>query len=238
MIRDRNTIDSDVARRAQLGATHTPSAQQQAVMDHPLATPALVDAGAGTGKTYTIVERVAQLNADPAKGCPASSILLLTFSKKAAAELRGRIIRRLGPGVDPPECATFHAFALSTLKEHAFELSLSPDFTLINEIDARVEFWKAFDEFMRGASGGDASGFALRFGVVEDICVALFDVRQKLRDRGISIDDFRKRALAAADRFAKTRHRELYEPRVRGRKKVYDIGDEEFAAAKKKLLGL
>jgi len=93
------------------------SAQQQAVMDHALTAPALVDAGAGTGKTFTIVERVAQLNADANAGCPASSILLLTFSKKAAAELRGRIVKRLGPGVEPPECATFHAFALSLLKD-------------------------------------------------------------------------------------------------------------------------
>src|SRR5690348_3368516 len=110
------------------------SAQQQAVIGHPLTDPALVDAGAGTGKTFTIVERVATLNADPAAGCPASSVLLLTFSKKAAAELRGRIVKRLGPGIEPPECATFHAFALSLLKEHGFELDLSPDSTLINEI--------------------------------------------------------------------------------------------------------
>src|ERR1700730_3526078 len=207
-----------------------PSPQQQAVMDHPLTSPALVDAGAGTGKTFTIVERVAQLQADPANGCPASSILLLTFSRKAAAELRGRIIHRLSAGVDPPECATFHAFALSVLKEHAFELDLSPDATLVNEIDARVEFWKAFDDCMRGPSAADASGFALRYFVVDEVRSALFEIRQQLRDQGISIDDFRRRALAAADAFAKTPHRRLLEERDKGGPKlVYEIGDADFA---------
>jgi ATP-dependent DNA helicase UvrD/PcrA len=207
-----------------------PSTQQQAVMKHPLSSPAVVDAGAGTGKTYTIVERVAQLDADSVSGCPASSILLLTFSKKAAAELRGRIIRRLGPGIDPPECATFHAFALSMLKEHAFELELSPDSTVINDIDARVEFWKAFDEFMRGASATDASAFALRYFVVDEVCASLFDVRQILRDRGISIEEFRRRALAAADAFAKTPHRKLYEPRQqRAKAVVCEVDDRSFA---------
>lgn len=206
-----------------------PSAQQQAVADHPLTSPALVDAGAGTGKTFTIVERVAQLNEDPVNGCPASSILLLTFSKKAAAELCGRTIRRLGPGVDPPECATFHAFALSMLKEHAFELDISPDFTLINEIDARVEFWKAFDEFVRGPWAGDVSGFALRFGVIDDLPAALFDVHQRLRDRGVSIDEFVRRALVSADAFAATTYRRLVEPRSRvAPKVVVEITDEAF----------
>jgi superfamily I DNA/RNA helicase len=139
--------------------------------------------------------------------------LLLTFSKKSAAELRGRIIRRLGPGIEPPECATFHAFALSVLLEHAFELALSPDSTLINDIDARVEFWKAFDELARGTLSTDGSCFALRFGVVDDLCAALYDVHQRLRDQGIAVEDFRRRALAAAVAFAKTPHRSLREPR-------------------------
>ena len=211
-------------------AVKGPSAQQQAVMDHALGGPAIVDAGAGTGKTYTIVERVARLQEDPHANCPASSILLLTFSRKAAAELRGRIIRRLGPGVDPPECATFHAFALSILKEHSFELDLSPDATLVNEIDARVEFWKAFDEFVRGPEGADGSSFALRYWLVDEVRSSLFQIRQQLRDEGVPIDDFRRRALAAADAFATTPYRSLREePGRSGAKLVCDIDDADFA---------
>ena len=203
------------------------SAQQQAVMDHALTAPALVDAGAGTGKTFTIVERVAQLNADANAGCPASSILLLTFSKKAAAELRGRIVKRLGPGVEPPECATFHAFALSLLKEHGFELDLSPDSTLINEIDARVEFWHAFDDMIRGTVRGDAASLPLRFYVVDQVRAALFDICQRLRDRGEPVEAFRERALAAADAFAANPCRKIFKS-SKARQVVVQISDDAF----------
>jgi len=205
----------------------TASMQQQSVMRHPLTAPALVDAGAGTGKTFTIVERVALLNEDPSAGCPASSILLLTFSKKAAAELRGRIMNRLGPGVEPPECVTFHAFALSLLKEHGFELDLSPDSTLINEIDARVEFWHAFDDMIRGAVRGDAASFPLRHYVVDQVRTALFDICQRLRDRGESIGSFRGRALAAADAFHANPCRKIFKV-GKARQLVAEIGDHAF----------
>ena len=204
--------------------TVTASPQQRAVMAHALDAPALVDAGAGTGKTFTIVERVAQLAAE---GLPASAILVLTFTKKAAAEIRGRIIRRLAPRADALECATFHAFALAMLKEHAFELAISPDFTLINEIDARVEFYKIFDEFMRGKAAAE-SGFALRYGVVDELIRSLYDIRQLLRDRAISIDRFCDAARGAADQFAATPFRVLYEQQQRGRKTIANITENDF----------
>ncbi|HYK54786.1 MAG TPA: ATP-dependent DNA helicase, partial [Candidatus Eremiobacteraceae bacterium] len=182
--------------------------------------------GAGTGKTFTIVERVAQLNADKKNGCPASSILLLTFSKKAAAELRSRIIERLGPGIEPPECSTFHAFALSLLKEHGFELSLSPDAALINEIDAKVEFWKAFDELIRGSIGADAAAFPLRFGVIDPVRKSLFAICDGLRDRGESIAFFRERALAVVDAFAVSGIRVIDE--LDGSKRIAEISDKDF----------
>jgi DNA helicase-2/ATP-dependent DNA helicase PcrA len=208
-----------------------PSEQQHAVMDHPLTAPALVDAGAGTGKTYTIVERVVQLNAKPesAGGCPASSILALTFSRKAAAELRGRIMRRLDPGVEPPQCDTFHAFALSMLKEQAFDLDLSPDFEVINDVDARVKFWKAFDDLLSGKVGIDATSLPLRFGVAERLRPALFDVRAQLRDREEMIDEFSRRAREAADAFARTPYRELRQQLKTKLKVVYTIDDASFA---------
>jgi len=212
-------VIADVGRGA-------PSEQQRAVVNHPLRQPALVDAGAGTGKTFTIVERVAQLNADRENGCSASQILLLTFSKKAAAELRGRIIERLGPGVEPPECSTFHAFALSVVKEHGFELTLSPDATLINEIDARVEFWKAFDELIRGSIGTDAAAFPLRFGVVDPLRKALFALCDGLRDRGETVAQFRERALAVTEAFANSGVRQIGD--IDGRKQIAEIDDEDF----------
>ncbi len=213
------------------GGASTASAQQRAVVEHRIHAPAIVDAGAGTGKTFTIVERVADLSADPQRGCPASNILLLTFSKKAAAELRSRIIRRLGPGVQPPECATFHAFALSLLREHGFELTLSPDSSLINDVDARVEFSHVFDDMLRGTHGSAAEAFPLRFGVVDAVRSSLYDICQRLRDAGRSPQSFRQRALAALDAFAAVPFRALFDPDSKTpRNPVAQISDADFAA--------
>ena len=67
-------------------------ADQQRVVDHP-GGPLLVLAGPGTGKTTTLVEAVV---ARVDRGLPAESVLLLTFSRRAAQELRSRVTARLG----------------------------------------------------------------------------------------------------------------------------------------------
>jgi superfamily I DNA/RNA helicase/RecB family exonuclease len=94
---------------------------QQAVVDHP-GGPLLVLAGPGTGKTTTLVEAVAarvEAGADP------EQILVLTFSRKAATELRTRITARLcGPGgagrtVREPVARTFHSYAFGVLRRQA-----------------------------------------------------------------------------------------------------------------------
>ncbi len=76
--------------------------------------PLLVLAGPGTGKTTTIVEavvdRVAQRGVDP------SRVLVLTFSRKAAAELRERIMLRLGRTVRQPLALTFHSYAYALVR--------------------------------------------------------------------------------------------------------------------------
>src|ERR1700749_2824834 len=81
---------------------------QQRVVDHK-AGPLLVLAGPGTGKTTTIVaaaaERIARRGTDP------SRILVLTFSRKAAGELRDRITARLGRTTSEPLALTFPHYA-------------------------------------------------------------------------------------------------------------------------------
>ncbi|MET3985971.1 ATP-dependent DNA helicase [Streptomyces sp. PvR034] len=88
-------------------------AAQQAVVDHA-AGPLLVLAGPGTGKTTTLVEAVAarvEAGADPAR------ILVLTFSRKAAVELRDRTALRLG-GARAPQATTFHSFCYGLVRAH------------------------------------------------------------------------------------------------------------------------
>lgn len=88
---------------------------QQRVVRHP-GGPLLVLAGPGTGKTTTIVEAVA---ARVARGLPVESLLVLTYSRKAAAQLRARIAARLGVVTRSPFALTFHAYAYGLCRREA-----------------------------------------------------------------------------------------------------------------------
>ncbi|MEU2562298.1 ATP-dependent DNA helicase [Streptomyces longispororuber] len=88
-------------------------ARQRAVVDHD-GGPLLVLAGPGTGKTTTLVESVA---ARVAKGTDPERVLVLTFSRKAAVELRDRMAHRLG-AADAPQATTFHSFCYALVRAH------------------------------------------------------------------------------------------------------------------------
>lgn len=88
-------------------------AAQRAVVDHP-GGPLLVLAGPGTGKTTTLVEAVA---ARVARGADPGRILVLTFSRKAAVELRDRMAARLG-AARGPQATTFHSFCYALVRAH------------------------------------------------------------------------------------------------------------------------
>lgn len=89
---------------------------QRRVVEHP-GGPLLVLAGPGTGKTTTlveaIVERVEQRGARP------DQVLTLTFSRKAADQLRDRVSARLGRTTSAPLSATFHSFAYALVRRYA-----------------------------------------------------------------------------------------------------------------------
>ncbi|MFB7199505.1 ATP-dependent helicase [Streptomyces sp. NPDC056240] len=88
-------------------------ARQRAVVDH-VHGPLLVLAGPGTGKTTTLVEAVA---ARIAKGTDPERILVLTFSRKAAVELRDRMALRIG-AAHAPQATTFHSFCYALVRAH------------------------------------------------------------------------------------------------------------------------
>jgi superfamily I DNA/RNA helicase/RecB family exonuclease len=86
---------------------------QQRVVDHK-GGPLLVLAGPGTGKTTTIVAAVAERI--ERRGIDPSRILVLTFSRKAAGELRDRITARLGRTTSEPLALTFHSYAYALVR--------------------------------------------------------------------------------------------------------------------------
>ncbi|MET0839151.1 MAG: ATP-dependent DNA helicase [Marmoricola sp.] len=89
---------------------------QRAVVDHP-GGPLLVLAGPGTGKTTTLVEaivdRIENRDASP------ESVLALTFSRKAAEQLRDRVTARLGRTTSTTLCSTFHSFAYGLIRKYS-----------------------------------------------------------------------------------------------------------------------
>ncbi|MEU0201783.1 MULTISPECIES: ATP-dependent DNA helicase [unclassified Streptomyces] len=88
-------------------------ASQRSVVDHA-AGPLLVLAGPGTGKTTTLVESVAERIA---RGGDPERVLVLTFSRRAAVELRDRLALRTG-AARAPQATTFHSFCYALVRAH------------------------------------------------------------------------------------------------------------------------
>ena len=96
--------------------------------------PVLVIAGAGSGKTRVIVHRVAYMIEN---GISPDEILLLTFTRKAATEMLGRVQKLLNDtSAQKVFGGTFHAFSNYILRKYAGLLNISPDFTIIDEEDS------------------------------------------------------------------------------------------------------
>jgi len=87
---------------------------QRAVVEHDRG-PLLVLAGPGTGKTTTLVESVVRRVEE---GASQDQVLVLTFSRKAADELRGRIATRIGATTAEPAASTFHSFCYALLRDY------------------------------------------------------------------------------------------------------------------------
>ncbi len=109
-------------------------AQQQAV--RAPAGPLLILAGAGTGKTRTLVHRIGHLIAEC--GVPPHRILAVTFTNKAAAELNERLNLMMGDDAGGVIAGTFHAIALRFLRRYADHLGFPNGFQIIDADDQRA----------------------------------------------------------------------------------------------------
>jgi len=95
--------------------------------------PVLVIAGAGSGKTRTLVYRVARL---VESGVPPGQILLLTFTRRAAEEMLARASVLVGGSCDRVAGGTFHSFANTVLRRFGQAIGLAPRFTILDRSDA------------------------------------------------------------------------------------------------------
>src|SRR5512147_1442893 len=95
--------------------------------------PLLIIAGAGTGKTRTLVYRVAHLIQ---QGVPAERILLLTFTRRAAQEMLARAVQLVGGASRQVHGGTFHGTAHRLLRRFGPAAGLPGDFTILDQGDA------------------------------------------------------------------------------------------------------
>ena len=127
-----------------------------------LDAPVMVAAGAGSGKTFTLTQRiVGALLPDADGGKPylesVDQVLAITFTKKAAAELRSRIkglllkegLRDQAQAIDDAWVSTIHGMASRILREHALEIGLDPSFEVISESLSDELREQAVDDIVR-----------------------------------------------------------------------------------------
>lgn len=108
--------------------------QQQAVKYNK--GPLLIIAGAGTGKTSVIVEKIKFLVKK--KLAKPEQILALTFTEKAASEMEERVDKAMPYGYFQMNISTFHAFAEQILKENGYQIGLSPSYRLMTEAETII----------------------------------------------------------------------------------------------------
>ena len=128
-----SVISSSTDYRAELN-----DQQYEAVTSGP--GPALVLAGAGSGKTRTLTYRVAWLLDN---GVEPESILLLTFTNKAAREMLGRVAALLPLETRAIWGGTFHSIGNRLLRRHAREIGFQPGFTIMDREEGATEAFAA-----------------------------------------------------------------------------------------------
>ena len=201
----------------------TPTDEQVRVIEAPR-RPLLVVAGAGSGKTETMSMRVLWLVANHEDIAP-SSVLGLTFTRKAAGELGDRLRQRLAllarrvPSLrerldEDPVSLTYNSFAEHIVAEHGMRIGIDPDFTMLTEAGAVdlmtqiVEGWPTdLDEDLSpSAAVGHCLHLAGEVGehgyTVEEARDALEGFGRDLEQIGATNDTARRTARANARRLA------------------------------------
>ena len=104
---------------------------QQKAVDH-FEGPCLVIAGAGSGKTRVLTRRIVELIK---KGVKPQNILAITFTNKAAGEMRERLLFSNTAGVENVFVGTFHSFGLKIIRENLEKCGLDRNFTILDSDD-------------------------------------------------------------------------------------------------------
>jgi ATP-dependent helicase/nuclease subunit A len=210
-------------------AVETPNVEQQRAIEERGVV--FVSAGAGTGKTRVIVERFCKAVCE--RGLDVDSLLVITYTERAAGELRGRIRRRLHElgrhdlerKLDGAWISTIHGFCRRLLKAHPFAAGIDPRFRVLDDSQGRVLRGEAFRTALEEFCGDDEArlrllasygGRRLRrmlTGVHETLRSSGLELRIDPREEpqlGERLEELREYARAAGDeraiRYLETSH--------------------------------
>ena len=130
-------------------STSTPNPEQHRAI-HTTEAPLLIIAGPGSGKTFTLVERIYHLISD--KGIPPEHLFVSTFTEKAAAELITRVSTKLDAdnisvNLNEMYIGTFHSICLRILEENREHTRLKRNFTLLDQFDQQYFLYQRLSEY-------------------------------------------------------------------------------------------
>ncbi len=163
------------------------NAAQRRAVEHR-GGPLLVVAGAGSGKTRVLTRRIAHLLA--AGDAAPWEILAITFTNKAADEMRRRVVELVGPRAERMWVSTFHSACLRILRSHATRLGYQPSFSVYDDGDSRRLL-----EIVIGELGLDSKRFPARSvaAVLGQAKAELVGPGQFAEDSAFGGDPFRRR---------------------------------------------
>ena len=204
-------------------------AQKKAVLN-PMETCTKIVAGAGTGKTKIISKRFSKLVFDMVSqniSQPASHILVITFTDKAANEMKGRIIQELEENdvkisnTQDLWISTFHSFCIRILKKYSIEANLSPSF----KIGEEQELEKIYTNLIKQIKYGEVCNIDNAPKLLDDLNLDIeilsinnltklskitdldslfndiWDIIKKIKSLGLTAHDFLTSSLLAITKF-------------------------------------
>lgn len=189
--------------------------------------PLLIIAGAGTGKTTVITERIKYLIAK--KNVEPSSILALTFTEKAAREMEERVDEAMPLGYSQIFIGTFHSFCDRVLREEALHIGLDPGFKLLTEMELVALMKKNLHDlslsYFKPAGNPQKflQGLIRHFSRLEDEMVKVSDYEAFVEKK------FGKKKLSEEEKLDKEKWKELLTAYKMFKKLKIDEGVMDFA---------
>jgi DNA helicase II / ATP-dependent DNA helicase PcrA len=182
--------------------------EQRAAINHGDG-PMMVLAGAGTGKTRVLVHRIAHL---VETGCDPRSILAVTFTNKAAGEMRHRLRALLGSRADAMWIGTFHSTCARILRKHGDVLGLTRSFVIFDDddqmklvdrllketgLDDQVSTRTILSRFDRAKNRG-VSPVEVKTGSFDDVVEKIYPLYEKqlAKENAVDFNDLLLKTLA------------------------------------------